>query len=215
MIRVLVADAHPVVRFGLAAILSQHGDVTVQAEAATGAEVCRLVAHDRWDVIVLDPTLAGVDGPNGLDLLKEIKHRRPKLPILVLGSHAAEDFAARALRAGAAGYLRKTAGPEELVGAVRQLAEGRKYMSPAVAEELMEVLGNSSQWTVQHRLSDREYQVLCLLGSGKSVREIAHELRLSVKTIATHRVHILNKMQMQTDAQLVHYVLQRRLAEPR
>ena len=151
---------------------------------------------------------------SGLDVLKEIKRERPKLPILILSAYPEEDYAVRALRAGAAGYVTKSASPEELVRAVRRLAQGLRYMSPAAAEELIGALGNGLDQAPHERLSDREYQVLCLLGSGKSVGRIAQELERSVKTISTYRARILEKMDMQSNAQLVHYVLQRRLAEP-
>jgi len=211
MIRVLVADDHPVVRIGLREILTQQRDIAVLGEAGTGAEVCKLVAQKAWDVIVLDVTLPD---RSGLDVLKEIKRERPKLPILILSAYPEEEYAVRALRAGAAGYVTKKASPEELVRAVRRLAQGLRYMSPAAAEELIGALGNGLDQAPHERLSDREYQVLCLLGSGKSVGQIAQELERSVKTISTYRARILEKMEMQSNAQLVHYVLQRRLAEP-
>jgi len=211
MIRVLVADDHPVVRVGLREILSQQRDIAVLGEAGTGAEVLKLVEQKAWDVVVLDVTLPD---RSGLDVLKEIKRERPKLPVLVLSAYPEEDYAVRALRAGAAGYVTKNASPEELVRAVRRLAQGLRYMSPAAAEELIGALGNGLDQAPHERLSDREYQVLCLLGSGKSVGRIAQELDRSVKTISTYRARILEKMEMQSNAQLVHYVLQRRLAEP-
>jgi len=211
MIRVLVADDHPVVRVGLREILTQKRDKAVLGEAGTGAEVLKLVALKAWDVIVLDVTLPD---RSGLDVLKEIKRERPKLPILILSAYPEEEYAVRALRAGAAGYVTKKASPEELVRAVRRLAQGLRYMSPAAAEELIGALGNGLDQAPHERLSDREYQVLCLLGSGKSVGQIAQELERSVKTISTYRARILEKMEMQSNAQLVHYVLQRRLAEP-
>jgi two-component system invasion response regulator UvrY len=211
MIRVLVADDHPVVRVGLREILTQQRDIAVLGEAGTGAEVLKLVALKAWDVIVLDVTLPD---RSGLDVLKEIKRERPKLPILILSAYPEEEYAVRALRAGAAGYVTKKASPEELVRAVRRLAQGLRYMSPAAAEELIGALGNGLDQAPHERLSDREYQVLCLLGSGKSVGQIAQELERSVKTISTYRARILEKMEMQSNAQLVHYVLQRRLAEP-
>jgi len=211
MIRVLVADDHPVVRVGLREILTRQRDIVVLGEAGTGAEVCKLVEQKAWDVIVLDVTLPD---RSGLDVLKEIKRERPKLPILILSAYPEEDYAVRALRAGAAGYVTKSASPEELVRAVRRLAQGQRYMSPAAAEELIGALGNGLDQAPHERLSDREYQVLCLLGSGKSVGRIAQELERSVKTISTSRARILEKMDMQSNAQLVHYVLQRRLAEP-
>jgi len=211
MIRVLVADDHPVVRIGLREILARQRDIAVLGEAGTGAEVCKLVAQKTWDVVVLDVTLPD---RSGLDVLKEIKRERPKLPILILSAYPEEEYAVRALRAGAAGYVTKKASAEELVRAVRRLAQGLRYMSPAAAEELIGALGNGLDQAPHERLSDREYQVLCLLGSGKSVGQIAQELERSVKTISTYRARILEKMEMQSNAQLVHYVLQRRLAEP-
>src|SRR5213593_1340989 len=197
MIRVLVADDHPVVRIGLREILARQRDIAVLGEAGTGAEVCKLVEQKAWDVIVLDVTLPD---RSGLDVLKEIKRERPKLPILILSAYPEEDYAVRALRAGAAGYVTKSASPEELVRAVRRLAQGLRYMSPAAAEELIGELGNGLDQAPHERLSDREYQVLCLLGSGKSVGRIAQELERSVKTISTYRARILEKMDMQSNA---------------
>lgn len=211
VVRVLVADDHPVVRTGLKEILTRHSDIAVLGEAESGAEACRLVTQKAWDVIVLDLSLPDRDG---LDVLKEIKRERPKLPVLMLSSHPEEEFAVRAFRAGAAGYVTKRAAPEELVRAVRRLARGLRYMSPAVAEELIGALNSGGDRAPHERLSDREYQVLCLLGSGKSISRIAQELERSVKTISTYRARILEKMELQTNAQLVHYVLQRHLAEP-
>jgi len=209
--RVLVADADPVARLGLEAILTQEHDITVVA-AQNGAEVEKLVANHHWDVVVLDSNLKARDGATVLELLRGIKRRHHRLPILVLSSDDKENFVLRALRSGAAGYISKRATPTELVRAVRRLGEGRKYMYPAAAEELLAALENGGDWVVR-RLSDREYEILCLLGSGKSVRQIAYELRRSAKTIHTHRARILEKLKMQTDAQLVQYVLHRRLVE--
>jgi two-component system invasion response regulator UvrY len=213
MIRVLIADDHPIVRTGLRTVLARGGNIAAVGEAGTGAEVRRLVAQKAWDVVVLDVNLPDCDG---LDMVKEIKHLRPNLPILILSVHSDEVFAVRALRAGAAGYTSKRAAPEELVSAVQRLAQGRRYLSPAAAEELVAALGNGdATGQAPHvRLSDREYQVLCLLGSGKSVGQIAGALALSVKTVSTYRARILVKMDMQSTAQLVFYVLKQRLAEP-
>ncbi len=213
MIRVLVADDHPVVRSGLRAILVRRCNISTLGEAETGAEVRRLIAQKPWDVVVLDVSLPDC---SGLEVAREIKRERPKLPILILSVQPDEEFAVRALRAGAAGCISKTAAPEELVRAVQLLAQGRRYMSPAAAEKLIAGLGkgNGSDQAPHALLSDREYQVLCLLGSGKSVGQIADELARSVKTISTYRARILAKMEMRSTAQLVHYVLQQHLAEP-
>jgi DNA-binding NarL/FixJ family response regulator len=211
MTRVLVADDHPVVRTGLKEIIGRHRDMAVLGEAGTAAEVCRLVVQKPWDVVILDLSLPD---RSGLEVLKEIKRQRPRTPVLVLTAYHDEQFAVRAIRAGAAGYITKGAAPEDLVSAIRRLAQGRRYVSPAVAEELIEALGHESDEAPHQRLSDREYQVLCLLGSGKSVSQIAQELGRSVKTISTHRARILEKLDMQSTAQLVRYVLERRLADP-
>lgn len=212
VMRVLVASAGPVARVGLETILARQPDITVLT-AQTRVEVETLVTNHHWDVVVLDANLSGRADPASPALLWEIKRQHPRLPVLVLSSDSEENFALRVLRGGAAGYVNKRATPKELVRAVRRLAEGRRYVNPAVAEELLGVLGNDSEWIVQ-RLSDREYQVLCLLGRGKSVRQAAYELRRSAKTISTHRARILEKLQLKTDAQLVQFVLQRRLVEP-
>ena len=211
--RVLVADAHPVVRAGLRAILARECHISALGEAQNCAELRLLVAQKPWDVVALDLSLPDC---HGLDVVKEIKRERPKLPILILGVHSEEEIAVRALRAGAAGYISKTAAPEELVRAVQRLAQGRRYMSPAAADGLLEALANRDgmDHAPHERLSNREYQVLCLLGSGKSVGQIAQELSRSVKTISTYRARILAKMELQSNAQLVHYVLRRQLAEP-
>jgi len=210
MIRVLVADDHPVVRAGLRAILARRCNVATLGEAGTGSEVRLLVAQKPWDVVVLDMNLPDCAG---LEMVKEIKRLRPNLPTLIFGGHPDEEFAVRALRAGAAGYISKRAAPEDLASAVQRLSQGRRYMSPAVADELIRTLGNGDG-APHTRLSDREYQVLCLLGSGKSVGQIAEELARSVKTVSTYRARILGKMEMQSTAQLVHYALQQRLADP-
>jgi two-component system, NarL family, invasion response regulator UvrY len=213
MIRVVVADRHPVVRIGLRAILVRRCHITTLGEAETGPELLHLVAKQPWDVVVLD---ASLPDRNGLEIVKEIKRTQPKLPVLVLSDHPENELAVRALRAGAAGYISKTATPAELVNAVLRLAQGQRYMSPAAAEELITALGSGypSDQAPHERLSNREFQVLCLLGSGKSVGRIAEELERSVKTISTYRARILTKMEMHSTAELVHYALQRRLTEP-
>jgi two-component system, NarL family, invasion response regulator UvrY len=211
-IRVLVADDHPVVRAGLRAILARRCNIATLGEAGTGAEVRLLVAQKPWDVVVLDTNLPDCAG---LEMVKEIKCLRPNLPTLILSVHPDEEFAVRALRAGASGYISKRAAPEELARAVQRLSQGRRYVSAVAAEELIRTLGNGNGDGAPHtRLSNREYQVLCLLGSGKSVGQIAEELARSVKTISTYRARILGKMEMRSTAQLVHYALQQRLAEP-
>lgn len=211
MIRVLVIDEYPVVRAGLREIFARQGDMAVMGEAGTGAVVRRLVAEKSWDVVVLDLNLPD---RSGLEVLKEIKREHPELPVLALSEHHEDQLAVRAFRAGAAGYLTKTAAPDEWVDVVRQLCQGRRYVSPAVAEELIGALSEEPDRVPHQRLSGREYQVLRLLGSGKSVSQIAKDMRLSRKTISTYRARTLEKMGMRSNTQLVQYVL-RYLTEPR
>lgn len=201
MIRVLVADDHVVVRRGLAQIISETLDLKVEAEAATGLEVLDLVRTRTFDVVVLDLSMPG---QSGLDTLKQLRAEHPELPVLVLSMHAEEQYALRVLRAGAAGYLTKESAPDQLVRALRRVAEGRRFVSPAVAETLLDAPTEGPPHT---RLSDREFQVMCLLAAGKTPGEIAESLSLSIKTVSTYRTRVLEKMKMKSNAELAHYAL--------
>lgn len=206
--RILVCDDHPIVRQGLRSILLANPDVTSVGEAGTGAEVLRLVGTQPWDVVVLDINLPGL---SGLDALRQLKQERPRLPVLMLSVHAADQYAVRTLRAGAAGYLTKGAAPDELVKAVRIVAAGRKYVTSDVAERLALDLEHPSERPPHEALTDREYQILCLLGAGKTPSEIARALALSVKTVSTHRVHALRKLGLKSNVEIIRYALQRGL----
>lgn len=208
--RILIADDHPVVRRGLRQLLEEHPDLTVAAEAATGDEVLALIRQDEFDIVILDLTMPG---RNGLDVLKDIRHERPALPVLVLSMHPEEHFAVRVLRAGAAGYLTKSAAPEELVGAIRKVTGGGKYVSPTLAEQLAVVLEREAEGQPHQRLTDREYQIMQLLASGKRVSEVADVLTLSVKTVSTHRARILEKMGLRNNAELTHYAIRNQLVD--
>jgi len=210
MIRVLVADDHAVVRRGLKDLLGESGDIVVQGEAATGRELLDQLHENSWDVVVLDIHLPD---QNGLDLLVEIKRLRPELPVLILTICAEEQFAVRALRAGASGYVTKESAPEELVQAVRKVVARGRYVSPAVAERLARWVDPAAEKPPHDTLSAREFQIFRLLASGRSVSRAAEEVCLSVKTVSTYRTRILEKMNLKTNADLTLYAVRNRLIE--
>jgi DNA-binding NarL/FixJ family response regulator len=210
MIKVLVADDHAVVRRGLRQILSETPDILVAGEAATAAEVMSLARDQRWTVIVLDISLPGA---TGLQLLSEVRRERPETPVLILTAHPEEQYAVRAIRAGAAGFLSKETAPDKLIEAVRKVAGGGRYVSAELAETLASLLAGEGQGEPHERLSDREFEIFKMLASGKTVSEVAAELTLSVKTVSTHRTRILKKMEMRTNAELTHYAMRNRLVE--
>jgi DNA-binding NarL/FixJ family response regulator len=205
MIKVLIADDHAVVRSGLKQILDEtEGEIRVEGEATNGREVIEKVQARDWDVLVLDITMPG---RSGLDILKDLRQLKPQLPILILSMHAEEQFATRMLKAGAAGYLNKESAPEELVKAIKKVYAGGKYVSPAQAERMVLELTSDPTKQPHELLSDREYEILCLIASGKTATEIARQLGLSVKTVSTYRSRILEKMNLSTNAQLTHYAI--------
>jgi DNA-binding NarL/FixJ family response regulator len=210
MIKVLIADDHAIVRRGLKQIVEESPDIRVSGEAGDSRQVLEAVRSKPWDVLVLDITMPG---RSGLDILKEIKEINPRLPILVLSMHAEEQFATRALKSGASGYLPKDSAPDELVKAIRKVYGGGKYISASQAEKLVHLLDAGTAQPLHESLSDREYEVLRQIASGKTVTQIAEELRLSVKTISTYRARILEKMRMQNSAELTHYAIKNRLVE--
>lgn len=203
MIRIAIADDHAIVRKGLRQILAETNDLAVTGEAASADELLTLLRAQPFDVVVLDLTLGSRDG---IDLLKTVKSEFPRLHVLILSMHAENLFAVRALRAGAGGYLQKEGAPEELLSAIRRIAAGRTYVSPAMAERFAIDLTRDSEKLLHERLSDREFQVFRALGSGKSVKEIADALNLSVKTVSTYRTHILTKTGLRNNADIVSYV---------
>ena len=205
MIKVLIADDHTVVREGLKQILADDAQLTVVGEAADGNEVLKALEGLNVDALVLDITMPG---RNGLDVLKEVKRKRPMLPVLVLSMHPEDQFAIRILRAGAAGYITKESAPEELVGALRKVCSGGKYVSPQLAEKLAVFIEDEGTRPAHEKLSDREFEVLRMLALGKTVTEVAEELLLSVKTVSTYRSRVLEKMKMTSNADLTRYALQ-------
>ena len=210
MIRVVVVDDHAVVREGLKRIVSESGGMTVTGEAADGHEAIRVINSQPCDVVLLDITMPN---KSGLDVLKELHAESPRLPVLVLSMHPEDQYAVRVLRAGAAGYVTKESAPAKLVQAIRKVVRGGKYVSPSLAERLVFDLGADKDKAPHELLSDREYQVLCLISSGKTVSQIADELALSIKTVSTYRVRILEKLKMKNNAEMTRYAIQEGLVD--
>lgn len=209
-LRILLVDDHPIVRRGLRDVLAEtFADAVIHA-VGSGREALMLVRGHEWNVMILDLSLP--DG-SGLEVLKRVRHMQPRLPVLILSMHAAEQFARRAIAAGASGYLTKDTADAELVTAVTQILRGGKYFGSHVLEGVALGLHPDRDEQVHERLSDREYQVLRMIGRGKTVSEIAAELSLSVKTVSTYRARVLAKMEMRTNAELTHYAVRHGLAE--
>ncbi|MEL6610973.1 MAG: response regulator transcription factor [Bacteroidota bacterium] len=210
MIRVHIADDHAIVRRGLVDIINEAIDLSVSGEAADGNTLIALLRETGCDVVVLDLSMPGV---SGLDLIKHLKGEYPKLPLLVLSAHPEDQYAVRVLRAGASGYLTKESALSDLVRAIRRVASGGRYVTPALAETLLTHLDSEPGQALHEGLSDREYQVLCRIASGKQVSEIADELTLSVKTISTYRSRMLQKMGMKSNAELTRYAIKNGLVD--
>jgi two-component system, NarL family, invasion response regulator UvrY len=208
VIKVLIADDHPVVRLGLRQILAESSDVHVGREVGSAQEVMQAVAEERWDIVVLDISLPG---GNGIELIGEIRKARPETRVLILTIYPEEQYAVRAIKAGAAGFLNKESAPERLTEALRKIAAGGRYVSAELAETLASLVAGEAQGQPHERLSDREFEILKLLASGKTVSQVADGLSLSVKTISTHRTRILKKMNMATNAELTHYAVRQGL----
>lgn len=207
MYRILTIDDHEVVREGVKGLFAS--GLAEFGEARNGSEAINLIRDHEWDVAILDISLAG---RSGLDVLKEIKQLRPKLPVLMLSMHAEDQYAMRAFKAGASGYISKASSRDELRQAVLKVIKGGKYVSPSMAERMILDL-SSPERSPHEQLSDRELEVLCLIASGKTVGEIAVSLALSDKTISTYRRRILDKMQLSTNAELTHYAIKNKLVE--
>ena len=208
MIRILIADDHEVVRRGLKQILAETPDMIVTDEAVQGEEVLDKVNCKAFDVVLLDISMPG---KSGLDVLKQLRSIRPQLPVLVLSIYPEEQYAIRVLKAGASGYLTKESAPEELISAIRKVSSGRKYITPSLAEKLAHQLDLTSERPLHEILSDREYQVMVMIASGKTAKEMAESLSLSVKTVSTYRSRIIEKMGMKNNAELVRYAIQNNL----
>ena len=207
-IKILIADDHPIVRAGFKQVISDMPDMLVADEAGNGQEVLNLIGKKDYDLVLLDISMPG---RSGLEILKDLKSEKPKLPVLILSIYPEEQYAIRALRAGASGYMTKASAPNELILAIRKISEGGKYISASLAEKLAYYLDGDAAKRPHETLSDREYQVMLMIASGKTVTEIANELCLSVKTISTYRTHILEKMRMKNNAEITLYAVQNKL----
>jgi two-component system, NarL family, invasion response regulator UvrY len=210
MIKILIADDHAIVREGLKQILADTPDMVVAGEATNGQEVLDQIRREDWDLVLMDLAMPGKDG---LDTLKELKHEKPKLPVLILSIYPEEQYAVRLLKAGASGYLTKESAPEELIAAIRKVYQKGKYVSQSLAEKLAFYLESDVEKPVHELLSDREYQVMLMIAAGKTVKEIADEMFLSVKTISTYRVRALQKMGMKNNAAFTYYAMKHGLVK--
>jgi DNA-binding NarL/FixJ family response regulator len=210
MIRVLIADDHAILRRGLAEIISEAGDMQVCAEAENSAQAINLAREHALDVVLLDITMPD---RNGIDTLKQLKKEKPKLAVLMLSMHPEETYALRAIKAGASGYLSKQSASELLVTAIRQVAGGRRYISPALAEALAGTIVDGSDRPAHATLSDREYETMRLIASGKTLTGIAAEMHLSVKTVSVYRARLLQKMHLKNNSELTHYALKNQLVD--
>lgn len=207
MLRILIVDDHAVVRNGVKLIFADEPDSATFGEAGTAQEALRLVREQHWDVVLMDIALGE---RSGLEVLKDLKSINPKLPVLMLSMHSEAQYARRAFKAGASGYITKNSTPDELAGAIGKVASGGKYVSATLAELLVTELDDTDKMP-HERLSDREFEIMCLLASGKTVSEVATQLFLSIKTISTYRTRVLEKMGMRTNAELTHYAILNKL----
>ena len=208
MLRILIADDHPIVRRGLKQILYDEPDIAIVGEAQSSNEVFELVRTQTWDVVILDITMPG---RGGMDTLEELKRQHPDLPVLMLSMHPEDQYAARAFKAGAAGYMTKESALDELIKAIRKITKGGRYVSETFAEKLVATMG--AEPPSQDNLSTREYQVMLMIASGKTLSQIAVEMALSIKTISTYRTRILEKMQMKSNAEITHYAIKNGLVK--
>ena len=210
MTRILIADDHQIVRAGLKTLLSEYQEFTVGGEAGSGAETVRMVRAEDWDLVLLDISMPDM---NGVDTLQQIKRSKPDMPVLILSMHPEDQYAINLLRAGANGYVCKECAPEQLIGAIRTVVAGRRYVSPALGDQLAGDLTGDARKALHTDLSKREFQVFCKLAAGQAVSEIADEMFLSVKTISTYRSRILEKMGMKTNANLTYYAIKHGLIQ--
>ena len=206
---ILIVDDHAIVRQGLRQILMESDSTIFIKEADCGSEAIRQVREGEWNVVVLDISMPD---RSGIDILKQIKKEYPKIPVLMLSMHEEGLYAIRALKAGASGYITKQSAPAELMAAIHQVARGRKYLTATLAEAMADSLGADYERSPHETLSDREYQTLCLIASGKGLTDVAEEMRLSVKTVSVYRARLLEKMKLKNNAELTHYAIKNGLA---
>ncbi|MDP1634484.1 MAG: response regulator transcription factor [Gallionellaceae bacterium] len=210
MIKVLIADDHALIRKGLKQLLDDTDDLRVTGEAENGMQAVRMVDETSYDVVLLDISMPD---RHGIEVLKQLKTNHPQLPVLMLSMHAEEQYALRSMKSGAAGYLNKQSAPLQLVTAIRQVASGRKYISTELAEQLANGLSEGYQELLHQTLSNREYQTLCLMASGKKLSEMADIMSLSPKTVSVYRSRLLEKMKLKNNAEAIHYAISNHLIE--
>lgn len=210
MIKVLVVDDHAILRKGLAQILEDTPDLRVTGEADSGMQAIRMVQEQPFDLVLLDISMPD---KHGIEVLKQLRQVRPSLPVLILSMHAEDQYALRSIKTGAAGYLNKQSAPAQLVTAIRQVASGKKYISVELAEQLANGLSQGYQELAHQSLSNREYQTLCLMASGKGLTEIAETMSLSVKTVSVYRARLLEKMNLRNNAEAIQYAITHHLLE--
>jgi DNA-binding NarL/FixJ family response regulator len=210
MIKIFIADDHAIVRKGLKQIISETPDMIVSEEADNGLEALDKISENNYDVILLDISMPG---KNGLEILRLVRKKKPKLPVLMLSVHSEEQYAVRSLRAGASGYLTKESAPDELIAAIRTISKGGKFVNASLAEKLISELEIYVERPSHETLSDREYQVMCMSAMGNTLKEIAQELSLSIQTVSTYRTRILEKMNMNSIAEVIRYAVKHGLVE--
>lgn len=210
MIRILICDDHAIVRQGLRQIIAEQQDMRAVAESGGYPDVMKQLRENEVDLLLLDISLPG---KNGIDILKQVKKEFPKVTVLVLSMYPEDQYAVRAIRAGASGYLTKQSAADQLITAIRQISAGRKYITPELAEALANTLGRDADVMPHENLSDREYQTLCLIAAGKTLSQIAEELSLSAKTVSVYRSRLLEKMNLKNNAELTHYALKHGLVQ--
>lgn len=210
MIKILIADDHAIVREGLKQIVAEETDMKVSGEAANANELFDLIKKEKQDIVVLD---INMPGKSGLEALKEMKALYPQIPVLILSMFGEDQYGLRAIKAGASGYLKKVSAPTELVSAIRKIVGGGKYINLSLAEKLADIVDKPSRGFPHDNLSDREYQIMCLIASGKSAEGIADDLALSIHTVYTYRNRILEKMHLKSNVELTQYAIQNKLIE--
>jgi len=210
MIKIVIADDHEIVRAGLKQIIADEEDMEVAGEANNGENLIEMVKKNSYDVVLLDLKMSGM---NGIEVMKHIKMIRPDIPVIVLSMHAEDQYAVRTIKAGASGYITKETAGESLITAIKKVVTGGKYISPTLAETLAESIAGGGNELPHEHLTDREFQVMCMIASGKTVSEIGAELFLSVKTISTYRQRILEKTSMKNNSELTHYVIKNNLLD--
>jgi two-component system invasion response regulator UvrY len=210
MINILIADDHAIVREGLKQIVAEESGMRVQGEAGNASELFKLLEQGEWSVVILD---INMPGKSGLDSLKEIRQNHPDIPVLILSMYSEEQYGLRAIKAGAAGYLKKVSAPEELVKAIHKIVEGGRYISSELADKMAESIEFNHKLQPHETLSDREYQILCKIASGMTAEDIANELMISIHTFYSYRNRILEKMDMKSNVELTRYVLKNKLIE--